>query len=183
MGCSQSSFLNYSIERALWRVEAGLPFVPDPALELSNPGRRILSETGGSDDAVDMWMKLRALISAMEHAEETCIGAKMPRVAGNFEQGLGAVGLCRFGLSRNVHGHRTERACCENNRQRQTVKAAKSGPESSAYLKRRTGSRGVDLQGKHRDVFSVSGLHELGRVVSLFRLSEDINEFRSVQFQ
>ena len=38
--------------------------------------------------AVDMRMKLQALIPTMEHAEETDLGTKMPRVAGDFEQGL-----------------------------------------------------------------------------------------------
>ena len=33
-------------------------------------------------------MKLQALIPAMEHAEEADLGAKMPRIASDFEQGL-----------------------------------------------------------------------------------------------
>ena len=50
----------------------------------------VWGKTAGGNDAVDMRMKLQALIPAMEHAEETDLGAKMPRVAGDFEQGLSA---------------------------------------------------------------------------------------------
>ena len=35
-------------------------------------------------------MKLQALIPAMEHAEETDLGAEMPRIASDFKQGLSA---------------------------------------------------------------------------------------------
>src|ERR1039457_2651476 len=35
-------------------------------------------------------MKLQALIPAMEHAEETHLGSKMPRIASDFKQGLSA---------------------------------------------------------------------------------------------
>jgi hypothetical protein len=34
-------------------------------------------------------MKLQALIPAMEHAEEACLGSKMPGIAGDLKQGLG----------------------------------------------------------------------------------------------
>ena len=50
----------------------------------------IRSETAGSKYAVDMRMKLQALIPAVEHAEETDLGSKMPRIAGDLKQGLGA---------------------------------------------------------------------------------------------
>ena len=39
---------------------------------------------------MDVGMKLQALISAVEHAEEADLGSKMPRIAGDFKQGLGA---------------------------------------------------------------------------------------------
>ena len=47
-------------------------------------------ETAGSQYAVDMRMKLQALIPTMEHAEETDLGAKMAWIASDFKQGLGA---------------------------------------------------------------------------------------------
>jgi len=50
----------------------------------------IWSETAGGDHAVDMWMKLQALVPAMEHAEETDLGSKMPWIAGDLKQGLSA---------------------------------------------------------------------------------------------
>ena len=37
-----------------------------------------------------MAMKLRALIPAMEHAEEADLGTEMPWMASDFKQGLGA---------------------------------------------------------------------------------------------
>jgi len=50
----------------------------------------IWSETAGSDHAVDMRMKLQALVPAMEHAEETDLGSEMPWIASYFEQRLSA---------------------------------------------------------------------------------------------
>ena len=50
----------------------------------------VWSETAGGKYAVDMRMKLQALIPAVEHAEETDLGSKMPRIAGDLKQGLGA---------------------------------------------------------------------------------------------
>jgi hypothetical protein len=41
----------------------------------------IRSEPAGRNDAVDMRMKLQALIPAMEHTEETDLGPKMPEIA------------------------------------------------------------------------------------------------------
>jgi hypothetical protein len=35
-------------------------------------------------------MKLQALIPTMENAEEADLGSQMPRIAGDFEQGLSA---------------------------------------------------------------------------------------------
>ena len=50
----------------------------------------IRSETAGSKYTVDMRMKLQAPIPAVEHAEETDLGSKMPRIAGYLKQGLSA---------------------------------------------------------------------------------------------
>jgi len=50
----------------------------------------IWSEAAGGNDAVDVRMKLQSLIPAMEHAEETYLGSKMPRIAGDLKQGLSA---------------------------------------------------------------------------------------------
>ena len=50
----------------------------------------IRSETAGGKDAVDMRMKLQALIPAVEHAEETDLGTEMPWIASDFKQGLSA---------------------------------------------------------------------------------------------
>lgn len=55
-----------------------------------DPSCAIRSETAGRNDAVDMRMKLKALIPAVQHAEETDLGTKMPRIASDFEQGLSA---------------------------------------------------------------------------------------------
>jgi hypothetical protein len=49
----------------------------------------IRSETAGGKYAVDMGMKLQALIPAVEHAEEADLGTEMP-CAGDFKQGLSA---------------------------------------------------------------------------------------------
>ena len=48
----------------------------------------IRSEAAGGQYTVDVRMKLQALIPAMEHAEETDLGAKMAGIAGDFQQGL-----------------------------------------------------------------------------------------------
>ena len=50
----------------------------------------IRSQPAGGKHAVDVRMKLQALIPAMQHAEETDLGSKMPRISGDFKQGLGA---------------------------------------------------------------------------------------------
>ena len=50
----------------------------------------IRSKAAGGNDAVDVRMKLQALIPTMEHAEETDLGSKMPRIASDLQQGLGA---------------------------------------------------------------------------------------------
>ena len=50
----------------------------------------VRGKAAGGNDAVDVRMKLQALIPAMQHAEETDLGSKMPRIAGDFKQGLGA---------------------------------------------------------------------------------------------
>ena len=50
----------------------------------------IRSETAGGNDAVDMRMKLQALIPAVEHAEEADLGTEVPRIAGDLKQGLSA---------------------------------------------------------------------------------------------
>ena len=55
-----------------------------------DPAGVIRSEAAGGKYAVDMGMKLQALIPAMEHAEEADLGAKMPGIASDLKQGLGA---------------------------------------------------------------------------------------------
>ena len=55
-----------------------------------DPSCVIWIEASGGNDAVDMGMKLQALIPTMEHAEETDLGAKMAWIASDFKQGLGA---------------------------------------------------------------------------------------------
>jgi hypothetical protein len=57
-----------------------------------DPAWVIWSETAGGDHAVDMRMKLQALVPTMEHAEETDFGSnsKMPWIAGDLKQGLSA---------------------------------------------------------------------------------------------
>ena len=55
-----------------------------------DPAGVIRRETTGGQDAVDMRMKLQALIPAVEHAEEAYLGPKMPRIASDLQQGLGA---------------------------------------------------------------------------------------------
>ena len=48
----------------------------------------IRRQTAGGNYTVDMRMKLRALIPAMQHAEETDLGTEMPWIASDFKQGL-----------------------------------------------------------------------------------------------
>ena len=50
----------------------------------------IRSEAAGGNDAVDMRMKLQALIPAVQHAEETDLGTEMPWIASDFKQRLSA---------------------------------------------------------------------------------------------
>ena len=47
-------------------------------------------KTAGGQYAVDMRMKLQALIPAMQHAEEADLGSEMPWIAGDLKQGLSA---------------------------------------------------------------------------------------------
>jgi hypothetical protein len=46
-------------------------------------------EAAGSNHAVDVWMKLQALIPTMEHTEKAHLGAEMARITSDFKQGLG----------------------------------------------------------------------------------------------
>jgi len=55
-----------------------------------DPAGVIRRQTTGGQYAVDMRMKLQALIPAVEHAEEAYLGAKMPGIASDLKQGLGA---------------------------------------------------------------------------------------------
>jgi len=48
----------------------------------------VRSEAAGSQHAVDMRMMLQLLVPGMEHAEETDLSPKMPRIAGDFKQSL-----------------------------------------------------------------------------------------------
>jgi hypothetical protein len=50
----------------------------------------ICRQPPGGQYAVDMGMKLQALIPAVEHAEEAYLGPKMPGIASDLKQGLGA---------------------------------------------------------------------------------------------
>jgi hypothetical protein len=53
-----------------------------------DPAGVIRSEAAGSKDAVDVRMKLQALIPAVEHAEETDLGTEVAWIAGDFQQCL-----------------------------------------------------------------------------------------------
>ncbi len=55
-----------------------------------DPAGVIRSEAAGGNDAVDMRMKLQALIPTVEHAEEADLGAEVSPIAGDLQQGLGA---------------------------------------------------------------------------------------------
>ena len=48
----------------------------------------VRGDAASGNDAVDVGMKLQALIPAMEHAEETDLGTEMPWIAGDFKQSL-----------------------------------------------------------------------------------------------
>ena len=48
----------------------------------------IRSKAAGSQYAVDVGMKLQALIPAVQHAEETDLGSQMPGITSDFKQGL-----------------------------------------------------------------------------------------------
>ena len=48
----------------------------------------IRRKAAGGNDAVDVRMKLQALIPAVKHAEETDLGTEMPWIAGDFKQSL-----------------------------------------------------------------------------------------------
>ena len=55
-----------------------------------DPAGVIRRQTTGGQYAVDIGMKLQALIPAVEHAEEAYLGPKMPGIASDLKQGLGA---------------------------------------------------------------------------------------------
>jgi len=50
----------------------------------------VRNQATGGNDAVDVGMKLQALVPAVEHAEEADLGTEMPWIAGDFKQGLSA---------------------------------------------------------------------------------------------
>jgi len=47
-----------------------------------DPAGMVRGKAAGGNDAVDMGMKLQALIPAVEHAEESDLGSEVPRVGG-----------------------------------------------------------------------------------------------------
>src|SRR5277367_5585617 len=55
-----------------------------------DPAGMIRSETAGGNHAVDMGMMLQSLVPGMEHSEEADLGSKVPRIAGDLQQGFGA---------------------------------------------------------------------------------------------
>src|ERR1039458_2247081 len=55
-----------------------------------DPAGVIRRQTTGGQYAVDMGMKLQALVPAVEHAEEAYLGPKMPGIASDLQQGFGA---------------------------------------------------------------------------------------------
>ena len=55
-----------------------------------HPVRVITRKTAGGHDAVSMWMMLQLLIPAVEHAEETDLGPKVPGICSDLDQSLGA---------------------------------------------------------------------------------------------
>ena len=50
----------------------------------------IARKTTGGHDAVSMWMVLQLLIPAVEHAEETDLGAEVPGICSDLDESLGA---------------------------------------------------------------------------------------------
>ena len=48
----------------------------------------VLGDAASGNDAVDVGMKLQALIPAIEHAEETNLGIEVPWIAFDFKQSL-----------------------------------------------------------------------------------------------
>ena len=55
-----------------------------------DPVGMIRCQTAGGNDAVDMRVKLQSLIPTVEHAEEADLGAKVSRIASDFQQRLRA---------------------------------------------------------------------------------------------
>ena len=55
-----------------------------------NPAGVIWSEAASGKHAVDMGMMLQSLVPGMEHTEEADLGSKVPRIAGDLQQGFGA---------------------------------------------------------------------------------------------
>src|SRR5260370_9181590 len=55
-----------------------------------DPAGVVQSETAGGQHAVDMGMMLQSLVPGMEHAEEADLGAEVPGIACDLEQGRGA---------------------------------------------------------------------------------------------
>jgi hypothetical protein len=55
-----------------------------------DPVCMIRRKAASGNDAVDMRMKLQSLIPTVEHGEEADLGSKVPGIAGDFKQGLGA---------------------------------------------------------------------------------------------
>ena len=55
-----------------------------------DPAGVVRSEAAGGEHAVDMGMMLQALVPGMEHAEEADLGAEVPGIASDLEQGRGA---------------------------------------------------------------------------------------------
>jgi hypothetical protein len=55
-----------------------------------DPACVVQSDAAGGNYAVDMGMKLQALIPTVEHAEETDLGTKVTWIARDLKQGLGA---------------------------------------------------------------------------------------------
>ena len=53
-----------------------------------DPAGVIQREAAGGNYAVDMRMKVQALVPTVQHAEETDLGTKMPGIASDLEQGL-----------------------------------------------------------------------------------------------
>ena len=56
----------------------------------TEPAVVVRGESAGGDHTMDMRMMLQLLIPGVEDAEETDLGAQVPRMASDFQQGLGA---------------------------------------------------------------------------------------------